>query len=179
MSKESFVKVPKWLLKSELSSDAMILYIHFLDRFSLSQKNGWKDADGRTYIIFPVSEAMKKLRCSRSKASRVYGELDGLIERKRQGLCKPDIIYLKENSLDDKEIETFEDSKMNLKRDKNETSECIKNETPDVSNLAPNNINNNKNKYIKNNIYIPSYPSYHINYKEEGMEYKTKYYNSS
>ena len=43
---------------------------------------------------------MKKLRCKTDKAVKVMAELDadkgiGLIERKRQGLGKPAVVYVK------------------------------------------------------------------------------------
>ena len=53
----------------------------------------------RVFIIFTVEEVMETLRCRSEKAVRLFAELDskkgiGLIERKRQGLGKPAIIYV-------------------------------------------------------------------------------------
>ena len=66
----------------------------------ISYRNGWVDDQNRVFIIFTVEEVMETLRCRSEKAVRLFAELDskkgiGLIERKRQGLGKPAIIYVK------------------------------------------------------------------------------------
>ena len=63
----------------------------------LSVKNGWLDAQGRVYIIFPVQAVMDALGCADNKATKLFRELEqcGLVERKRRGLGKPDLIYVK------------------------------------------------------------------------------------
>ena len=68
-----------------------------IDRMGLSVKNGWLDEQGRVYIIFPVQEVMDALGCADNKATKLFRELEkfGLIERKRRGLGKPDLIYVK------------------------------------------------------------------------------------
>ena len=71
-----------------------------LDRMSLSVKNHWFDEEDRVYIIFTVEEIMELLGCARQKAIRNIAELDtekgiGLIEKKRLGLGKPNVIYVK------------------------------------------------------------------------------------
>ena len=49
------------------------------------------------YIIFPVQEVMDVLGCADNKATKLFRELEkfGLIERKRRGLGKPNLIYVK------------------------------------------------------------------------------------
>ena len=100
----SFYRVPRMLVKSEhfkdLSSDAKLLYGLMLDRMSLSMKNGWLDTENRVYIYYTIEDIMEDLGCCRDKGMKVLAELDskkgiGLIEKKRQGLGKPDIIYVK------------------------------------------------------------------------------------
>ena len=63
----------------------------------LSVKNGWLGEQGRVYIIFPVQEVMDALGCADNKATKLFRELEkfGLIERKRRGLGKPNLIYVK------------------------------------------------------------------------------------
>ena len=80
-----------------MSTDAKTLYGILLDRMGLSVKNGWLDEQGRVYIIFPVQEVMDALGCADNKATKLFRELEkfGLIERKRRGLGKPDLIYVK------------------------------------------------------------------------------------
>ena len=80
-----------------MSTDAKTLYGILLDRMSLSVKNGWLDGQGRVYIIFPVQEVMDALGCADNKATKLFRELEnaGLVERKRRGLGKPNLIYVK------------------------------------------------------------------------------------
>ena len=80
-----------------MSTDAKTLYGILLDRMGLSVKNGWLDEQGRVYIIFPVQEVMDALGCADNKATKLFRELEkfGLIERKRRGLGKPNLIYVK------------------------------------------------------------------------------------
>lgn len=98
----SFYRIPKALFTEpnfrELSTDAKVLYGILLDRMSLSLKNQWLDAQNKVYIIFTVEEIMDALNCGNQKATRLMVELEkqaGLIERKRQGLGRPNLIYVK------------------------------------------------------------------------------------
>ena len=100
----SFYRVPRLLIKDEhfkgLSSDAKLLYGLMLDRMSLSMKNGWLDEENRAYIIYTIEDIMEDLGCARGTCAKIIKELDaengiGLIEKKRRGLGKPDIIYVK------------------------------------------------------------------------------------
>lgn len=100
----SFYRIPKALFQNEffrdLSSDAKILYGLMLDRMSLSIKNQWFDAENRAYIYFSIEDIMELLNCGRNKAIKSLQELDsetgiGLIEKKRQGFGKTNIIYVK------------------------------------------------------------------------------------
>lgn len=97
----SYFRVPKILFRDikfkDLSTDAKTLYGILLDRMGLSVKNGWLDEQGRVYIIFPVQEVMDALGCADNKATKLFRELEnaGLVERKRRGLGKPNLIYVK------------------------------------------------------------------------------------
>ena len=97
----SYFRVPKILFRDikfkDLSTDAKTLYGILLDRMGLSVKNGWLDEQGRVYIIFPVQEVMDALGCADNKATKLFRDLEkfGLIERKRRGLGKPNLIYVK------------------------------------------------------------------------------------
>ena len=100
----SFYRVPRLLIKDGrfkgLSSDAKLLYGLMLDRMALSMKNGWIDGQNRAYIIYSVENIMEDLGCSKPTCIKIIRELDcgsgiGLIEKKRRGLGKPDIIYVK------------------------------------------------------------------------------------
>jgi hypothetical protein len=81
-----------------ISAEAKVLYGILLDRMSLSKKNCWLDSEGRVYILFTLDEIMSSIGCAVQKATKLLSELDsktGLIERKRQGLGKPNVIYVK------------------------------------------------------------------------------------
>ena len=97
----SFYRIPRLLIKDPhfkgLSSDAKLLYGLMLDRMALSMKNNWLDDKNRAYIIYSIDSVMEDLSCSKPTCVKIMKELDmiGLIERRRKGLGKPDIIYVK------------------------------------------------------------------------------------
>ncbi|HIV44527.1 MAG TPA: replication initiator protein A [Candidatus Faecalibacterium avium] len=97
----SFYRIPKVLFTDArirgISCESKVLYGLLLDRMSLSIKSGWLDKQGRVYIIFTADEIMEALCCADNKATKLMKELEGcgLIERKRRGLGKPSLIYVK------------------------------------------------------------------------------------
>lgn len=100
----SYFRIPKTLFQDhrfrQLSTDARTLYGILLDRMSLSVKNGWLDEQGRVYIIYTVREVQESLCCAEHKAIKLFRELEDidLIERKRRGLGRPSLIYVKDFS---------------------------------------------------------------------------------
>lgn len=149
----SFYRVPRLLIKDErfkgLSSDAKLLYGLMLDRMSLSMKNGWLDDENRAYIIYTVDAIMEDLGCAKATCVKIMKELDtengiGLIEKKRRGLGKPDIIYVKNfSSITDGQREEIPDTadkitevqKLNFKKSNNYTSRSSETELQEVQNL--------------------------------------------
>ena len=100
----TFYRIPKVLFTAEcfksLSCEAKVLYGLLLDRMSLSIKNRWFDEEDRVYIIFTVEEIAELMNCGTQKAVKLLKELDadkgiGLVEKKRLGLGKPNVIYVK------------------------------------------------------------------------------------
>ena len=98
----AFYRIPKALIENKIyvgmSAEAKLLYSLFLDRASLSANNNWRDENGRIYIIYQVEEIMQVMGCGNQKAIKLLTELEkeyGLIERKKQGFCKPNLIYVK------------------------------------------------------------------------------------
>lgn len=100
----TFYRLPKVLITDprfkKVSSDAKILYGVMLERMSLSMKNQWIDEYNRVYIIFTLEDIMQTFACGERKAGYLLSELDtktgiGLVEKKRQGLGKPNLLYLK------------------------------------------------------------------------------------
>lgn len=98
----SFYRIPKLLFTEEmfetLTVEARVLYGLLLDRIGLSRQHGWIDEMGRVYVYYTIDQIKMALRCGNTKACRLLKELDafGLTERKKQGLCKPSIIYVKD-----------------------------------------------------------------------------------
>ena len=139
----SFYRVPKALVKADpfqkMSGDAKLLYAVLLDRMSLSIKNGWQDKHGNAYIICTIEEVMDSIHCARQKAVKLLDELEQefrLIERRRQGLGKPNLLYVKDLYAGL--------SQSNYWKYENHTSGSLKNELPGVpkSNGSKTDINN-------------------------------------
>ena len=132
-----------------LSSDAKLLYGLMLDRMSLSMKNGWLDDESRAYIIYTVDAIMEDLGCAKATCIKIMKELDtengiGLIEKKRRGLGKPDIIYVKNfSTITDAKTEEKTDNadkstevqKLNLKKSNMHTSRSSEIELQEVQDL--------------------------------------------
>ena len=100
----SFFRIPKLLFTdhifTKLSGDAKVLYGILLDRMNLSMKNNWIDEENKVYIIFTIEEIANIMCCATQKATKILQELDdkkgiGLVEKKRLGLGKPNILYVK------------------------------------------------------------------------------------
>lgn len=117
----TFYRLPKVLITDprfkKVSSDAKILYGVMLERMALSMKNQWIDEYNRVYIIFTLEDIMETFACGERKAGYLLSELDtktgiGLVEKKRQGLGKPNLLYLKnfilkeESSAEDVQIQS-------------------------------------------------------------------------
>ena len=147
----SFIRIPTVLFTDDeyrnVSSDAKVLYGILLQRMELSARNGWIDKEGRVYIIFKLTEIMERMNCADNKATRLMNELEekcGLIERKRQGLGKPNLIYVKnflpvDNSVDGQLKDT---SEPRFKTRENHDSGVVKTTIPETSKSRPNNIDN-------------------------------------
>ena len=165
----SFYRIPKALFTDsyfkDLSSDAKILYGLMLNRMSLSIKNQWFDDKNRAYIYFSIEDIMELLNCGRNKAIKSMRELDdetgiGLIEKRRQGFGKVNVIYVKTfmpEKTDEKkfeeELEKFkkqtsvenEEStevyNLNFMKSQNQTSRSPENKLQEVYISNPNNTN--------------------------------------
>ena len=167
----SFVRIPKLLFKEErlkrLSSDSKILYGLLLDRMSLSAKNGWQDDDGRVYIIYTIDEVQDDLGCANKKAVNILAELEdiGLIEKKRQGLTKPNLIYVKNFS--------SEVLKEHFQKCQNDTSGNVELTGQEVSKGRTNNTDNNNTDFSDTDS-IPFHSDrirlYRESPQENGME---------
>lgn len=158
----------------KMSADAKLLYSFMLDRNSLSLKNNWIDQNNRIYIIFARTEAQEILCIANQKATKIYKELqdNDLIKEVKQGLGKPNIIYVK------KFVRTVENIRLDQNHEKHE-SHLMKNMTKQSCfswgiNTNNNNteINNTNKKNLKKSSTIQ--PSLKIA-SEKGQEKTVAY----
>ena len=132
----TFYRIPKILFTAEcfktISCEAKVLYGLLLDRMSLSIKNRWFDEEDRVYIIFTVEEIAELMNCGTQKAVRLLKELDsekgiGLVEKRRLGLGKPNVIYVKNFMVKQPEKEEKEPEKpVNTQNCENHNSRVLK-----------------------------------------------------
>ena len=71
-----YLPYARFLLNTDLSHTAKLLYTLLLDRATLSQKNNWVDEQGRIYVIYPLSNLAKDLGCCVSSVTRSFAELE-------------------------------------------------------------------------------------------------------
>lgn len=97
----AFYMIPKEIVEDkpycDLSDGSKLLYSIILDRVKLSRQHGWIDEQNRVYIVFTLEEVQRTMRCAKQKATKLMQELEaiGLVEKKRQGLGKPNLLYVK------------------------------------------------------------------------------------
>ena len=133
------------LYRDKLNSDSKILYAFLIDRLSLSQKNHWIDSNNNVYLIFTRQEVQEKLNLSEKTAIKAFKQLSrvNLIAEKRQGLGKPNLIYV--GKIQHEEI-TEQENLQDLNC-KNYSSRNVNNQVLKLENLQTINTN-----YIKPNI---------------------------
>lgn len=158
----NFYRVPKILFTGEcfrsLSCEAKVLYGLMLDRMGLSIKNRWFDEEDRPYIYFTVDEIMELMNCKSQKATKLIKELDskegiGLIEKKRLGLGKPNVIYVKNfmvQEVSDTEMVEEEPTKpLNTKSFENQNSRVSEIENQEFPESKIQNFENQKSGVLK------------------------------
>lgn len=167
----NFYRVPKILFTGEcfrsLSCEAKVLYGLMLDRMGLSIKNRWFDEEDRPYIYFTVDEVMELMNCKSQKATKLIKELDskegiGLIEKKRLGLGKPNVIYVKNfmvQEVSDTEMVEEEPAKpLNTQSFENQNSRVLEIENQEFPESKMQNFENQKSgvSEIKNQEFPES-----------------------
>lgn len=130
----AFYRIPKALFrgayKSSVSMEAKLLYGLMLDRMALSAKNGWLDSSGRVYIVYSIEEIMDAMGCGNQKVAKILNELErdcGLIERRRLGMGKANIIYVKNFIDSSADSENTDIPKSHDKKCENHISGHVKN----------------------------------------------------
>lgn len=140
-----FYQMPKFLFEGEfkdLTSDARVLYSLLRDRHSLSLVNGWLNEYGEVYLIYTRENMADMVGCSLPtvrKAVSLLQDFD-LIEDVRQGLNRPNLIYLKSVV-----IENTRTEKNLLSREKDTCCQEAKNVSPNKTDINNTDLNKTKN----------------------------------
>lgn len=97
-----YYQIPAVMLEDKnyqmLSARAKLLYSVLLSLVSLSRLNHWIEEDtNRVYVVCPQKEMASKLGCSLRTVTSIIDELKdfGLIERRKQGQGRPELIFVK------------------------------------------------------------------------------------
>lgn len=99
-STQAFAKLPKLLITEpqykHLTAQHILAYTLMRDRLQLSITNQMKDKDGTPFIHYDLGNVAEDIRCGEKKAGQLVNDLDnmGLIRKVRQGLGKPNRIYV-------------------------------------------------------------------------------------
>lgn len=144
------------LYKNKLNSDSKILYVFLLDRLTLSQKNHWIDIEKNIYLIFTRQEVQDKLGLSEKTVTKAFKQLAdvNLIAEKRQGLGKPNLIYVGKIQYEEKENITDKEN-LQLQNSNFYGSGVVENTIQEQENIQAINTNNIKTNIINNESINP------------------------
>lgn len=101
----SFMAFPEFLMNVPISETSRILYMILLNRaMGSTQKPQQADSDGNVFLCYPISELSKDMSRSETTVKECLRSLEqvGLLVRRRQGIGRPNLLYLKrlsQNSL--------------------------------------------------------------------------------
>lgn len=101
-----FYQLPKFLFEDEyfskMPTDAKVMYALLKDRFELSRLNNWVDSENNIYLLYTNKQLCSILNYAEPKIIKLKKELEkyNLIINERQGLNKPNKIYLLEPTYD-------------------------------------------------------------------------------
>lgn len=97
---ERFYMIPKALFENNVYAtmmlEAKVAYSILKDRFKLSLKNNWVDAEGNVFLIYKNKDLQKILGVGEKKVISIKKELTkfDLLEEERQGLNRPNKLYI-------------------------------------------------------------------------------------
>ncbi|EZY69325.1 replication initiator protein A [Staphylococcus aureus] len=184
-----FYQLPKFLFEdkyfSKMSTDAKVMYALLKDRFELSRLNNWVDSENNIYLLYTNKKLCSILNYAEPKIIKLKKELEkyNLIINERQGLNKPNKIYLLEPTYDKELINSKFQNKefISSRTDKslvqeltnsksNDTefnnTDYIETKDNDMNDMSDNNIKSNGN-------LIHSYhPNHDLqNFDEEALKF--------
>jgi hypothetical protein len=112
-----------------MSLESKMVYAVLRDRMELSRKNGWVTDDGEIYLLYSREHLAEFIGCSEQTIRRSMKQLidNKLIDEKRQGQGKPNIIF----------VCHVEQTLENTKTDIFGSSRPYKNNSLDLPNLPP------------------------------------------
>lgn len=188
--KEQYYKIPKAFMLEEskyfeMSPMAKLIYSILSDRNSVSIKNKWVDEEKRVYFVYKQEELCKILGIKHTATARKYlKELETyeLLERVRQGLNKPDRLYLLHPEVTEEEIYKILNNEETQEKEKENSDEAskingqIKNDYQENQKIANGQLNNSyqdKQNLSSSNINNNNINSINLNKKEKEKK-KTK-----
>lgn len=159
-----FYQLPKFLFEdghfSKMTTDAKVMYALLKDRFELSKINNWIDEENNIYLLYTNKQLCSILQYGEPKIIKLKKELEkfNLIINERQGLNRPNKIYLLEPSYD-KELTNrkFQNKQIISSR----TNENIVQELT-ICKSNDTDINDTENKETENNDTYDMNDSEHI-----------------
>ena len=83
---------PRFLLETNLSDSARLVYLLLLDRARMSMMNpGWEDENGRVFVFYPIEDLAADTHRSQTVVKKALADLQrqGLIRRCRQSWARP------------------------------------------------------------------------------------------
>jgi len=93
-----------------------------VSRVYKSIQNKWFDTDGNIYFIYTIKQLENILNCGNQKVNKIKKELEkvNLLIKKRQGLNKPNLLYLLKPEVIESDIYTTSEEERTAKalRDK-------------------------------------------------------------
>ena len=169
-----FFQLPKFLFEDEyfskMPTDAKVMYALLKDRFELSRLNNWVDSENNIYLLYTNKQLCSILNYAEPKIIKLKKELEkyNLIINERQGLNKPNKIYLLEPTYD-KELINFK-----FQNKKNVSSGTDDSLVQELTNSKSNDTEFNNTDYTDtenndtNDLYDASTQkhSYHTNHQQ-------------
>jgi len=129
---EKFYQIPQVfftnpLYKKGLTDRDKLAFGMLKNRFSLSKKNGWFDEQGRIFFIFSREALMSIFDCSEKTATNIKKNLikAGLLEAKKRGQGKTDILYLKKPIVTEGDIYLIDKQEKSLQEEGKKEAESL------------------------------------------------------
>ena len=169
VTQHKYYQVPKELYsnpkyKTPINNDAKMLYALLLDRMELSRTNHWVDADGTIFLIFKREDLADMLGICVTTVWRAIKQLKevGLLAEKRQGLNRPNLIYIgkidygtepeeqpeKQDDSEDSPSIPADSEKLNVKTVHSAMSGVLHRENQDIEKVKGNETENEKSELI-------------------------------